>query len=488
MKLEPSTNLVQDPETRSVITHNFLVEFAKVLRGLEENSNRNETEMGEDRKAKKKKRKKAKRQDEKMSKKLAKSSEQTKKRKNDIAQTAICEEELPAAKKADRNGTEVGEGRKAKKKKSNKERRLEEMRKRNAKIQKINEKVGEPTVGEGSPNKTKMIKNDVSKTAIAEQEQPAPQNVKEDKSDRNGMKVGEERKTKRKKSKKKKWLEEKRKMNIMLQKAMFTSQLQLIPVTINQVKQPAIEEPNADAGSPKHTNKRKNDVSQTAIAEEGRPAPKKAKEDKSDGNVAENRKLKKSKGRKRRRKRGATKSMVGEGGDEIRVDDTTPKQTTKGKKKNEAKVQVHEEHSGSEPVDPDPLEDHLPTGDEVADDDASVFIGEEELNTALDSLGGRDIDLQRRNKEALGMLRSSPDIYKKLKGVVPQACLKLRSEPRNDDEEAHMLHNLFGVPKISKEEFPTLHKVLNWILTKESFVVPSRTRSKYLVVRNRMVT
>ena len=405
MKLEPSANLVQDQETRPDITHNFLREFAKVLRGLkQEASNRNEAEMGEDRKAKKRKRKKAKRQkrqDEEMSKMLAKTSKQAKKRKNDTVQT---EEELHAPKKAkvdkpDRNGTEVGEDRKgerrkAKRKKSKKEKRLEEMRKMKAKLQKVvKERVEELTVGEGSPKQTKNRKNDVSHTAIAEEEQPAP---------------------------------------------------------------------------------------------------KKAKKEKSDRNVAENGKSKKRKGKaKRRRKRGNKKCKVGEGGDDPRVDDETPKQTTrekKKKKKNEAIVQVQEEHSGSEPDDPDPLEDHFPTGDEVADDDVSVFIGEEELNTALDRLGGRNVDLQKRNKAALAMLRSSPDICKKLKGLVPQACLKLPSKPRNDKEKDHMLHNLFGVPKISKEEFPTLSKVLNWILTEESFVVPSRTCYIYLVIWNGIVT
>ena len=127
----------------------------------------------------------------------------------------------------------------------------------------------------------------------------------------------------------------------------------------------------------------------------------------------------------------------------------------------------YDETEDQDPVDdPDPVgEDFFPTGDEVADDDISVFMDEEEKAIKK---------LQRRNHDALAMLRSTNNICKRLKGIVPQACPNLRSKPTNEDDKESMLNNLFEWPDISKNKFPILHKVIDWIFTKESFVVPSK--------------
>ena len=122
--------------------------------------------------------------------------------------------------------------------------------------------------------------------------------------------------------------------------------------------------------------------------------------------------------------------------------------------------------------DPDPVDDRdpldgdfFPTGDEVADDDISVFMDEEEKAIK---------ELQRRNEDALAMLRSTNNICKRLKGIVPQACPNLPSKPTTKDEKDSMLNNNFEWPDISKSQFPILHKVMDWIFTKESFVVPGK--------------
>ena len=122
--------------------------------------------------------------------------------------------------------------------------------------------------------------------------------------------------------------------------------------------------------------------------------------------------------------------------------------------------------------DPDPIDDpdsvegeFFPTGDEVADDDISVYLDEEEKAIKK---------LQRRNEDALAMLRSTKNICKSLKKIVPQACLNLPSKPTNEDGKESMLNKIFEWPDISKNKFPILHKVIDWIFTKESFVVPGK--------------
>ena len=72
------------------------------------------------------------------------------------------------------------------------------------------------------------------------------------------------------------------------------------------------------------------------------------------------------------------------------------------------------------------------------------------------------------------MLRSTNNICKRLKGIVSQACLNLPSKPTTKDEKDSMLNNNFEWPDISKSQFPILHKVMDWIFTKESFVVPGK--------------
>ena len=125
----------------------------------------------------------------------------------------------------------------------------------------------------------------------------------------------------------------------------------------------------------------------------------------------------------------------------------------------------------------DPLEDADPTegeffltGDEVADDDISEFMDEEEKGIKK---------LLSRNNDALAMLKSTTNICKRLKEIVPQACLNLRSKPTNQDDKENMLNKLFEWPDISKSKFPILYKVMDWIFTKESFVVPGKCFPKY---------
>ena len=135
-----------------------------------------------------------------------------------------------------------------------------------------------------------------------------------------------------------------------------------------------------------------------------------------------------------------------------------------------------------DPHDPDPEGEHLSTGNEVqnendpdpeegehlssgdANEDASVSMDDEEKAVKR---------LQKRNELALELLRSSDDICKELKEIVPEACLNLPSEP-NDDIKSKMLNKFFDWPDIAMNEFPILHKVMSWIFTKESFLLPGK--------------
>ena len=57
----------------------------------------------------------------------------------------------------------------------------------------------------------------------------------------------------------------------------------------------------------------------------------------------------------------------------------------------------------------------------------------------------------------------------------------------NGDAKDNMLNKVFEWPDIGINEFPILYKVMNWIFTKESFVLPGKCLFHYVEIYKKYV-